>query len=56
VLFVCFEKKNVFFCIKKIVFSGFLSSRIAVLDETDLSKDIEEHLVKTCKDVRDSIS
>ncbi len=33
-------------------FSGFLCSRIATLDETDLSKDIEEHLVKTCKDVR----
>jgi len=30
----------------------FLCSRIATLDETDLSKDTEEHLVKTCKDVR----
>ncbi|CAF1571321.1 unnamed protein product, partial [Rotaria sordida] len=28
----------------------FLCSRIATLDETDLPKDIEEHLVKTCKD------
>ncbi|CAF1288023.1 unnamed protein product [Rotaria magnacalcarata] len=29
----------------------FICSRIATLDETDLPKDIEEHLVKTCKDI-----
>ncbi len=40
------------FIFNLILFSGFLCSRIATLDETDLSKDTEEHLVKTCKDVR----
>ncbi|UJR30970.1 hypothetical protein I4U23_018482 [Adineta vaga] len=29
----------------------FLCTRIATLDETDLSKEIEEHLIKTCKDI-----
>jgi hypothetical protein len=41
---------------KNIYILGFLCSRIATLDETDLSKDTEEHLVKTCKDVRILIS
>lgn len=29
----------------------FLCGRIAILDATDLSKETEEHLVKTCKDI-----
>jgi len=37
------------------LFSGFLCSRIAILDATDLSKETEEHLVKTCKDVSSSL-
>lgn len=32
-------------------FQGFLSTRIATLDPTDLPKEVEEHLVKTCKEV-----
>lgn len=32
----------------------FLCGRIAILDATDLSKETEEHLVKTCKDVREN--
>jgi hypothetical protein len=48
-IFLFITKKKTF------LFSGFLCSRIATLDQTDLSKDNEEHLVKTCKDVRNSI-
>ncbi|CAF0763583.1 unnamed protein product [Adineta steineri] len=29
----------------------FICSRIATLDETDLPKDLEEHLIKACKDI-----
>lgn len=48
--FVCFFNLICWFLLIFIL-AGFLCSRIATLDETDLPKDVEEHMVKTCKDV-----
>ncbi|CAF0853317.1 unnamed protein product [Adineta ricciae] len=33
----------------------FVCTRIATLDETDMSKDVEEHLIKTCKEISSAL-